>query len=491
MKTYRYLAALVALVMVFSLIVAVPVQAQEPGPEKEAAMAWLDEHEEEMVANAKWMWENPELGLEEFGASKLHQEFLAEYGFEVEAGVAGMPTAFVATYGSGAPTICTLGEYDALPGISQECLVAEKVPVEEGAPGQGCGHNLFGTASFGAAAAIAHAMDEFGLKGTVKAFGTPAEETLIGKIYMAKEGLFDTCDIMLAWHPGSNNGGGYGSCLAMNSAKFTFSGRAAHAAAAPFHGRSALDAVELMNLATEYMREHAVTEKARIHYVITDGGMAPNVVPPTAQVWYFFRSPKRGEVDQIWDWVQDIATGAALMTQTEVDIELITASWEVLPNWALAQLYERNMKLVGPPQFTEEEKAFARELQASMGMDDEEPLDETITELPAEKPEEVSVGSYSTDQGDVSWIIPTGTMGTATYVKGTPGHSWQAVATTGSSIAFKGMMVAAKTIALSGIEALMDPTVIEEATAEFEEAKGGIEYYTALPEDQKAPESIR
>jgi aminobenzoyl-glutamate utilization protein B len=480
MKTYRYLATLVALVMVFSLIISVPVQAQDPGSEKEAALAWLDEHEEQMVANAKWMWENPELGLEEVEASKLHREFLEEYGFEVEAGVADMPTAFVATYGSGAPTVCTLGEYDALPGISQECMVAEKIPVEEGAPGQGCGHNLYGTASFGAAAAIAHAMDEYGLEGTVKAFGTPAEETLIGKIYMAKEGLFDTCDIMLSWHPGSSNSAGYGSCLAMNSAKFTFSGRAAHAAAAPFHGRSALDAVELMNLGTEYMREHAVTDKARIHYVITDGGMAPNVVPPTAQVWYFFRSPKRADVDQIWDWVQDIAQGAALMTQTEVDTELITASWEVLPNWTLAQLYE-----------AEEEKAFARELQASMGKEDEEPLDETITELAAEKPETPSVGPYSTDQGDVSWIIPTGTMGAATYVKGTPGHSWQAVATTGSSIGFKGMMVAAKTIALSGIEALMDPTWIEKAQAEFEEAKGDIEYYTALPEDQKAPKSIR
>ncbi|MHA2153420.1 MAG: amidohydrolase [Candidatus Thorarchaeota archaeon] len=327
---------------------------------KNEAWNWISENEKMIIEASEKVWNLAELGLVEHKSAEYLAKILEEQGFVIESGVADIPTAFVATYGKGAPTIGFMGEYDALPGLSQK-PVSHQEPVEEGAPGHGCGHNIHGVTGVMAAIATKVVMERHGLEGTVKFFGTPAEETYSGKVFMVRAGCFDGVDAVLSHHPGHFNVAGLGSTLAMNSAKFHFYGRTAHAAGSPYVGRSALDAIELMNVGVNFMREHVVQE-ARLHYVIESGGMQPNVVPDYARSWYYIRAPEREQVDPIYEWVLKIAEGAALMTQTKLKVEFIEGLTNELPSKGLSDLVIANMREIGAPEYTKEEMKFAAEM---------------------------------------------------------------------------------------------------------------------------------
>lgn len=453
--------------------------------EKTTADEWIKENESTLRKIKQRIWELAELGLQEHESSRMLQELLAEHGFKIESGVADMPTAFVATYGSGKPIIAILAEYDALPGISQKA-VPRKEAREDAVNGHACGHNLFGTASTAAAIATRYAMEKHGLKGTIRLYGCPAEEVCIGKVYMVKAGLFDDCDVALHWHPGDKTLVWSGSSKAIVSVKFNFHGLSAHAAVSPHEGKSALDAVELMNIGVNFMREH-LTEDARIHYVITDGGQAPNVVPPVAQVWYFVRADKHSDAKRNFQRVLDIARGAALMTDTTVDWHIDSDCPELLSNLPLSELLQKNLELVGPPKFTEAEKSFAAKTQEPLKGPFDYALSETIEPL-SEEPES---SKGSTDVANVSWKVPTSGIRTACYTYGAPGHSWQITACSGMSIGQKSMLVAARALAYSTVELLTTPEWIEKAKAGFEKQKAGQDFVSLLPEDQKAPEKIK
>ncbi len=350
--------------VMFASLLIIPLHhasALELTPAMKDAISWIDQNKATYEEIASYIWQNPELSLVEFKSSARLQEYLANNGFTIEKGVAGMATAFVATWGSGKPVIGILGEFDALPNLSQEAGVTTRKPIVAGASGHGCGHNLFGTSSATAAIAIAKTMQKQGIKGTVKFFGTPAEETLVGKVYMNRDGVFDGVDVIIDWHPQDYNGAGYSSLLALDNIKFRFYGKSSHAGTAPEAGRSALDAVELMDAGANFMREHVVQE-ARIHYVITKGGEAPNVVPNFAEVWYYFRAPRRAQVDEMRAWLIDIAKGAALMTQTKMEYQILTAVYERLTNRALAQMGDQVVKAVGAPPFSPDDQKFGEGL---------------------------------------------------------------------------------------------------------------------------------
>jgi len=326
-------------------------------------VAAVDRLSDELTALSRKIWEFAEVGLQEHRSAEAQADLLEKAGFEVQRGVAGMPTAFVASYGTARPVIGLLGEYDALPGLSQK-VVAEKEPLNEGAAGHGCGHNLLGVAAVGAALAVKEAIENGEVQGTVRYYGCPAEETLVGKVFMVREGLFDDVDAALTWHPMSVNGVWNASSLALNSAKFRFFGRTSHAAADPEAGRSALDAVELMNVGANYLREHVPSE-ARMHYVVTNGGGEPNVVPAEAEVWYYVRAPRRDDVDDIYARLLKIAEGATLMTETTHEVEVLAACYNVLPNQVLGHLLQDKLEEVGPPAFDERDIEFAAEIQNS------------------------------------------------------------------------------------------------------------------------------
>jgi aminobenzoyl-glutamate utilization protein B len=462
--------------------------AQELTPAKKTAISWVDGSKANFEEIAKYLWENPELSLVEFKASAKLQDYLAKNGFKIEKGVAGMPTAFVATWGSGKPVIGFLCEYDALPGISQVAGKVAREAVIPGAPGQGCGHNLYGPTAASAAIATKVAMEKHGIKGTIKLFGCPAEETLVGKIFMARDGVFDGTDIMIAYHPWDFNGVDMSSWLAMTSVKFQFKGRSAHAALAPHAGRSALDAVELMNIAMNFMREHVIPE-ARIHYVITNGGLAPNVVPPDAEVWYFIRSPRRTQVDEIWKWMQDVAKGAALMTQTTMSNKLLAATWEELTNKVLGKVGDANVRAIGAPKFTPEDQKFGEEILKSLGKEVKgDVFDSTITppDLVRTFPN-VKVMPASTDEGNVSWMFPLVAFRSAVAAKGTPLHTWQNVCQTGSAPAFKGALAASKWMAATALDCLTKPEIISEALQEHKGYLAETKYYHPIPADLKVP----
>ena len=458
----------------------------------------IGETDEELSYIAKQIWDNPQVALQETYASKLLADKLAAAGFDISWGAGGMPTAFIAEWGSGAPTIGILGEYDALPGLSQ-ALSSAKTPLEAGGPGHGCGHNLYGTACLGAALALQNAMTAQGIPGTIRYYGCPAEETLVGKTFMARDGVFDDLDAALTWHPGATNIVWNGSSLAMNSFRVNFHGVAAHAGGSPWLGRSALDGVMLMDAGVNYMREH-VPPESRIHSVVTSGGEAPNVVPAYAQVWYFVRAPKRAQVEDMYSWMQDIAKGAALMSGTRCEIEFLTGCYDMLPNQVMSDLLYEKMAAVSDMRFTEQERQYARELQATFpagsvqrGFDwtqlstsdklDPAALDDPLWEgvFPHSKTPPLMGGS--TEVADVSWITPTAQMTTACWPLGTPGHSWQTTASTGSSIGAKGMLFAAKTMALAALDLLLDADLLARAKAEFSESRGDFRYATPLPPD--------
>ena len=326
-------------------------------------LAHIVDNNEELSYIAKDIWDHPQVALQEEYASKLLAQKLENDGFSISWGAGGMPTAFIAEWGEGRPVIGILGEYDALPGLSQQ-LASEKTPIEAGGPGHGCGHNLFGTACMGSVMALKAAMEPGGIKGKIRFYGCPAEETLVGKTFMARDGVFDDLDAAISWHPGDTNITSNGSSLAMNSFKVNFYGVAAHAGGSPWLGRSALDGVMLMDAGVNYMREH-VPPESRIHSVVTSGGQAPNVVPAFAQVWYFVRAPQREQVEEMYRWMQDIAKGAALMSGTTHEIEFITGCYDILPNKVLSNLLYDKMAEVDDMVFTEQERQFARELQAT------------------------------------------------------------------------------------------------------------------------------
>jgi aminobenzoyl-glutamate utilization protein B len=365
-----------------------------------------------------------------------------------------------------------------------------RLPVAGRSAGHGCGHCALGTAAVGAALAVKEVYDKHKLKGTIRLYGTPAEETLIGKIYMLLAGLFGDLDICLHWHPGTQNRVAFGSSKAAISAKFTFTGLAAHASGSPDKGRSALDGVELMNVGANYMREH-IKETSRIHYVITNGGAAPNVVPATAQVWYYVRANDHHDVESHFDWLKDIADGAAKMSRTKVQVGIDTDCHEIIPNLPLSKLVWRNMQKVGPPRFDAADVDLARQLQtplrADFGLKATEALNSKIEEFPAKPYQDAG----STDVGDISWHIPTSGLSTVCFAAGSPGHSWQNVAAAGSPIAHKGMLVAAKVLALSAVDLLQDSKAVREAKADFDERMKGRPYQTVIPKGQKAPKTIR
>jgi aminobenzoyl-glutamate utilization protein B len=454
--------------------------------DKRAAIQFLDENASTWQRVNRNIWSYAETGLQETRSSQELIGTLKQHGFTVQEGVAGMPTAFVATYGTGRPSIGILAEYDALPGLSQDAS-PDRTERPGVTAGHGCGHSVFGTASTAAAIAAKRAIESGAARGTIKLYGTPAEETGIGKTYMLREGLFKDDDVILSWHASPVTAASYDYSKANVSVKFRFSGLPAHASTSPHQGRSALDAVELMNVAVNYMREH-VKEDTRIHYVVTQGGGQPNVVPPDAEVWYYLRANKHADVEAYFEWMKEIAEGAARMTRTKLTTVQVDADMhEVLPNRALAEAIHKNLELVGPPRFSEEEKAFARKTQAPLGRTFERALSESIEPLPDE-PEQ---GLASTDVGDISWFVPVGQLSAATYTFGAPGHSWQIVACTGTGIGEKGMMVAAKALAATAIDLFTTPALVEKARADFKAIRDPLKYVTLIPEGQKAPKAIR
>jgi len=453
---------------------------------KQQAIEWVGANKTMLDKASLAIWNFAETELEEYKSSEYLANMLERNGFAVERGVADMPTAFVATYGTGKPVIGILAEYDALPGLSQKADTTSKEPLVPAEPGHGCGHNLFGVGSAAGAMAIKSVMEKNGLSGTIKLFGCPAEETLVGKVYMAKAGIFEGLDICFDWHPGNKNEVGLGSSKAMNNFEVTFHGRTAHGSGDPWNGRSALDAVELMNIGVNFLREH-VEPTARIHYVIPDAGMAPNIVPDYARVWYFVREKDRKSAEQLYERVLKVASGAATMTETTHEVYLITGVYNKLVNRVVAELLYKNLQLAGMPQFTEKEQEFARQLQKSFGKE-EKGLNTEIEEFT--EPNEPTRGG-STDVAEVSWLAPTASLRTVCWPIETPGHSWGVVTCCGSPIGLKGMVVAAKTFAAAGIEVLTDPGIVEKAQAEFKKKTKNFTYKNAVPNEQKPRLPIR
>ena len=423
------------------------------------------------------IWDYAELGYKEAKSSALLQSTLKDNGFMVEAGVAGMPTAFVATYGSGSPVIAILAEYDALPGLAQ-ANSPTKTPIVNKTDGHGCGHHLFGTGSVAAGIAIQKLMQAGKIKGTLKVYGCPAEEGGSGKVYMVREGLFKNVDIVLHWHPADNNSVTYTSALANKSAKFRFYGIASHASMSPEQGRSALDAVEAMDNMVNLMREH-VPQETRIHYIITNGGKAPNIVPDFAELYYVVRNPERAIALSVFDRVTKAAEGAALGTETKMNYEIISGVHDLLINKTLAASMQTNLEKVGGVKYTTDEKIFAEKLQTSfLG----KPV--SIDSAGIVKAMHIQKNQGSTDVGDVSYTVPTVGLEAATWVPGTSAHSWQAVACGGTDIGIKGMIVAAKTMAFTAIDLFTNPALIKKAKEEFIQAKGNYQY-KALVGDRK------
>ena len=467
-----------------AVLVVPGVLAAQDG--KRMVLDYLETHGAQYGEVAQEIWDFAEVGYQEEQSSALLQSTLAEAGFEIEAGVAGMPTGFIATYGTGTPVIGILAEFDALPGVSQD-----RVPVRQPRAGvessHSCGHHLFGAGSVAAAIAVKNWMESAGTAGTVRLYGTPAEEGGAGKVYMVRAGLFSDVDAVLNWHPGDQNGAGAYSTLANKSAKFRFYGVSAHAAAAPDRARSALDGVEAMNDMVNMMREH-VPQETRIHYVITDGGSAPNVTPDFAEVFYYTRNPDPENVLSIFERVVKAAEGAALGTGTTMEYEVIHGLYALLPNEVLARAVHANLEQVGGVVYDESEREFAESIQST--------FDETAPSLDVAAtvaPFLVFPGAFpgSTDVGDVSWVVPTAGLGTATWVPGTAAHSWQAVAAGGTSIGNKGMLVAAKAMAMTAVDLFTSPDLIAAANEEYQQRVGPDFEYVPLLGDRDPPLDYR
>ncbi|MFZ2785587.1 MAG: amidohydrolase [Sediminibacterium sp.] len=448
---------------------------------KTEAIQQLDGKYDSYKNLAHQIWGFAEVGYKEVKSTQLLQQTLKDNGFSVEAGVGEMPTAFVASYGSGKPVIAILAEYDALPGLSQDAN-PEKKPVAGLNSGHGCGHHLFGTASVAAGIEIKKLIEAKKLKGTVRVYGCPAEEGGSGKVYMVRAGLFKDVDVAVHWHPDDENSVTMTSALANKSAKFRFYGLSAHASMSPERGRSALDGVEAMDNMVNMMREH-VPQETRIHYVITQGGKAPNVVPDFAEVFYYVRHPKKEVVASIFERLEKTANGAALGTETKVEFEIIGGTHDLLINKTLAEAMQKNLQQVGGVKYSPAEIEFGKKLQSSFTY--KAPAIESAS-LVAPLQAVIDAGGGSTDVGDVSYAVPTVGLSAATWIPGTPAHSWQAVACGGTEVGTKGMMVAAKTMALTAIDLFTDPTLVNKAKEEFLQSKGDYQYKALLGERKPA-----
>jgi aminobenzoyl-glutamate utilization protein B len=430
------------------------------------------------------IWGFAELGMQEFRSSDILARAIESEGFTVERGVAGMPTCFVATWGKGKPVIGILGEYDALPMLSQKALTPVQNPIITGAPGHGCGHNMMGTAAIAAAIAVKKSMEQNNIEGTIKFFGSPAEETLISRPYMVREGVFKDVDAIIDNHAASEFATGYGvSGSAVISVIFTFHGRTAHAAGAPWSGRSALDAVELMDVATNYLREHLFYSQ-RMHYVITEGGEAPNIVPDRASVWYYLRNTD-SRLEEMYNRVLDCAKGAAIATGTTLDtVKVISAIHQKHSNKILAETIQRNIELIGLPEWTETENSFAKSLQKELGVEEKGYPDKIN---PLRKPSNAETGGASTDVGDVSLIAPTATLNFPGIVPGVIGHHWSTVASTFGKAAWKGLNSGAKVMASTALDLMTKPKLLNEVKVEFAEYSKEHPYKSFLPEKAEPP----
>jgi aminobenzoyl-glutamate utilization protein B len=445
----------------------------------------IDDYYPRLEDIATTLWSAPELGYLETKTSGLLQDELASHGFDIESGVAGIPTAFIAKRGTEeGPVIAIMAEMDALPGFSQ-AATPEKHPIDGLDAGHACGHHLFGAGSVAAAIAVADYLEANNIPGQVRLYGAPAEEGGSGKVYMVRNGLFDDVDVTLHWHPLSENSASQGSSLANVSSKFRFTGQSAHAAIAPEKGRSALDGVEAMNMMVNLMREH-VPQETRIHYSITSGGKAPNVVPDFAESYYYVRHPDPAVVADVYARIEAAAAGAAMGTGTEFSSERVGGVYSVLPNDTLGQVMDRNLRTATPLDWTDDEMSFAVKLQDTLRSAPD------VTKYAAVEDYSFgNVGYYSTDVGDVSWVTPTVGLGTTTWVPGTWAHSWQAVAAGGMGIGFKGTELAAETLAATAIELFQSPELVAEAKAEFEAARGADFVYEALIGDREPPLDYR
>jgi aminobenzoyl-glutamate utilization protein B len=468
-------------IIVSSLFLAASAIAQA---QQAAHLDWLNENYEQTARTARSLWEFAEVGYQETRSSALLQEQLAAAGFSIDSGVADIPTAFVASYGKGGPVLAILGEFDALPGITQDSVPARSL-IEEKAAGHACGHNLFGAGSAAAAIAVKEWLDSTGTEGTIRFYGTPAEEGGSGKVYMVRAGLFDDVDFALHWHPSDRNSAAARTTLANRSAKFRFTGVSAHAAGAPDRGRSALDGVEAMNMMVNMMREH-VPQQTRIHYVITSGGNAPNVVSDYAEVFYYLRHPEASTVKSLWTRLESAARGAAEGTGTQVEWEIIHGNHPVLVNETLHKMMDQEMRKLDPIAYDAEDERFAKEIYSS--------FDRPSVALGSQRevqPYDLSLGYGSTDVGDVSMAVPTVGANIATWVPGTAGHSWQAVAAGGTPIGFRGADFAARALSSAAVRIYTDPALREAAIAEFNERRGADFKYEALLGDRKPPLDYR
>ncbi len=466
------------LTILFFALTSSLILAQQKLPKNKAIIeASIESHKTELIAISDEIWAKAETAFEEYQSSEILSNYAEKNGFKVEKGVAGMPTAFVATYGSGKPVISILGEFDALPGISQK-TVPTKDPLNEGAPGHGCGHNLFGAASLGAALAIKEMIEAGKIKGTIKFFGTPSEEKFFGKIWMVREGLWDDVDVNISWHPSAKTEADVQSTLALVDFKVEFFGQAAHAAMDPWNGKSASDALELYTTGINYYREH-VKPSVRMHYHIQDAGQVVNVVPDYARVWVRIRDTKRAGMLPVYERVQEMAEGAAIMADVDYKISLISGIYEVLVNRSGGEIMQNNLELLGPIKYTQEEIDFGKKIQEStnkpqIGFNSNiNPLKPTIENLE---------GAGSTDVGDVSWNVPNINLWVTVAPNGTPWHSWAVVACGGMSIGHKGMIYAAKAMSMTMLDLFENPKMVEKISQEYKERKGSEVYKAMIPE---------
>jgi aminobenzoyl-glutamate utilization protein B len=446
------------------------INAQKVNAHKKAIIASVEKHQEALIAISDSIWALAETAFEEDKSAEILASYAESNGFTVSRGVAGIPTAFTATYGSGSPVISVLGEFDALPGISQKAQPTKEF-LNEGAAGHGCGHNLFGAGSLGAAIAVKELIEAGKIKGTVKFLGTPSEEKFFGKIWMVKAGLWDDVDVNISWHPSADTRADVQSSLALIDFKVEFYGQAAHASADPWNGRSASDALELYTTGINYYREH-IKPTVRIHYHIQDGGQVVNVVPDYARLWVRVRDSKRSGMKPVYERVQAMAEGAAIMANVDYKISLISGIYETLVNRSGGAVMQKNLELLGPLSYTEEETAFGMKIQEATGKP-QVGMDAIIS--PLEETRENS-GGGSTDVGDVSWNVANINLGVTVAPKDTPWHSWAVVACAGMSIGHKGMIHAAKAMGMTMVDLFDNPKLVNQVKAEFKERKGNEVY---------------
>ena len=447
---------------------------------KKAAIENIETNAKSLIKISDAIWECAEIALLEYRSAEILADAAEKAGFSVERGVADLPTAFVASFGSGKPVIGVLAEYDALPGLSQDSTPYPKVLTEGGA-GHGCGHNLFGAGSFGAALALKEILKNHKIPGTVRLYGCPAEEDVGGKVYMAREGLFDDLDVCLAWHPSQETQVDTRSSQAIDDIRIEYFGKTSHAAFDPWRGLSALDALEMTTFGVNLLREH-IKPTVRIHYVITNGGDVPNIVPDHTELWIWVRDSKRQGVKDVVSRVEKIAEGAALATGTQVKVHKMGSYHEMLVNMTGAKAMQKNLEKLGPILYSENELAFAKRMQREAGVE-ELGMDSSISALEAEGEPE----GGSTDVAEVSWIVPTLHISTATAPSQVPWHSWAVVSASKHSIGYKGMLLAAKVMAMTGLDFLTNEELRKAAFKEFKEKLGGYTYTSGIPKDRKPP----